>query len=195
MPSDLEADRALSERARRGDPAAWRTIYETTCDRLFALLCYQVGDRDEARDILQETYLQAFRRIGAYRAEAPLAVWLRTIALGRAIDWKRVILRRLKRTARLEDATASVEPDLHAVRFDAEDDALHQALAALSDRQRAALLLREWDGLSFHDIAGTIGCAESTARVHHARAREHMRNALRGTRHALLRADWEGLGT
>jgi RNA polymerase sigma-70 factor (ECF subfamily) len=61
MPNDLQSDRSLSDRARAGDSAAWRTIYDATCDRLFAFLCYQIGDRDEARDILQETYLQAFR--------------------------------------------------------------------------------------------------------------------------------------
>jgi len=176
--SDLESDRSLSDRARRGDPAAWREIYDATCDRLFAFLAWQVGDRDEARDILQETYLQAFRRLDTWRGEAPLAVWLRAIALGRAIDWKRVILRRIKRTARLEDASATVDADVGRVRFDSEAMALRGALARLSPHQRAALLLREWEGLDFGEIAAALGCAESTARVHHARARERMRAML-----------------
>jgi RNA polymerase sigma-70 factor (ECF subfamily) len=194
MPSDLESDRNLTERARRGDPAAWRAIYDSTCDRLFALLCYQIGDRDEARDILQETYLQAFRRLDTYRGEAPLEVWLRSIALGRSLDWKRVILHRLKRTVRLNETSALVEPDIQAVRFDSEDNALHRALGKLSHHQRAALLLREWEGLSFHEIAELLGCAESTARVHHTRARERMRTALRD-KMLPLAGDWEGQQT
>jgi RNA polymerase sigma-70 factor (ECF subfamily) len=192
MPSDLQSDQNLSERARRGEPAAWRAIYDSTCDSLFAFLCYQVGDRDEARDILQETYLQAFRRLETYRGEAPLAVWLRSIALGRSIDWKRVMLRRLKRTARLDDSSARVEPDIEGVRFDSEQGALHRALGRLSRHQRAALLLREWEGRSFHEIAALLGCAESTARVHHTRAREHMRAALRDTERPLVERDWKG---
>jgi RNA polymerase sigma-70 factor (ECF subfamily) len=195
MPSDLESDRNLTERARRGDAAAWRAIYDSTCDRLFALLCYQIRDRDEARDILQETYLQAFRRLDTYRGEAPLEVWLRSIALGRSMDWKRVILRRLKRTASLDESTARVEPDIEGVRFASEDRALHRALGKLSPHQRAALLLREWEERSFHEIAGLLGCAESTARVHHARAREHMRAALRGSERPLAERDWEGQQT
>jgi len=195
MSSDLQSDRNLSERARQGDPAAWRAIYDSTCDRLFAFLCYQVGDREEARDLLQETYLQAFRRLDAYRGEAPLEVWLRSIALGRSIDWKRVILRRLKRTARLEESSALVEPDIHDVRFDSEDTVLRRALGRLSHHQRAALLLREWEGRSFHEIAESLGCAESTARVHHARARENMRAALRGTMRPVAEGDWEGQQT
>lgn len=195
MPSDLQSDRSLSERALRGDPAAWRAIYESTCERLFAFLCYQIGDRDEARDILQETYLYAFRRLESYRGEAPLEIWLRSIALGRSIDWKRVFLRRLKRTADLDESSAVVEPDIHGVRFDSEEGALHRALGKLSRHQRAALLLREWEGRSFHEIAELLGCAESTARVHHTRAREHMRETLRGRERPLAEGDWEGQET
>lgn len=195
MPSDLQSDLMLSERARRGDPAAWRAIYDSTCDRLFAFLCYQIGDRDEARDILQETYLQAFRRLDTYRGEAPLAVWLRTIALGRSIDWKRVFLRRLKRTVGLDESRLVAEPDTQGVRFPSEDRALHRALEKLSPQQRAALLLREWEELSFGEIARLIGCAESTARVHHARAREHMRAVLRGGVHPVAERDWGGQET
>jgi RNA polymerase sigma-70 factor (ECF subfamily) len=183
MPSDLQSDRDLTERARQGDAAAWRALYDSTCDRLFSFLCYQMGDRDEARDILQETYLQAFRSLDGYRGEAPLAVWLRSIAFGRSTDWKRVILRRLKRGARLEDSGVVLEPEIHGVRFASEDHALQRALGKLSHQQRAALLLREWDELSFAEIAGLLGCAESTARVHHTRAREHMRTVLRGKEH------------
>ncbi len=195
MPADLQFDHELSERAVRGDADAWRILYESTCDRLFAFLRYQVGDRDEARDVLQETYLYAFRRLESYRGEAPLEAWLRAIALGRSIDWKRVILRRLKRTAPLGEASARVEPDLHAVRFDSEGAALRQALRELSHHQRAALLLREWEGRSFHEIAGLLGCAESTARVHHARARERMRRSLADTVRPRLEGDWEGQQT
>ena len=195
MPRDLQSDRELAERARQGDEASWRAIYESTCDRLFAFLCYQVGDRDEARDILQETYLQAFRRLSTYRGEAPLEVWLRAIAFGRSTDWKRVILRRIKRTASLSESTALVEPDIHQVRFDSEHSALYKALRELSHHQRAALLLREWEARSFREIAGLLGCGESTARVHHARARERMREALQGETHPMTRTHCEGQET
>ena len=77
-----QQDRERAQRAFAGDEAAWRAIYDSTCDRLFAFLCYQMRDRDEARDILQETYLQAFRHMDRYRGDAPLEVWKLS-----AIDW------------------------------------------------------------------------------------------------------------
>lgn len=195
MPGDLQSDRTLAERALQGDQSSWRAIYDSTCERLFAFLCYQVGDRDEARDILQDTYLQAFRRLASYRGEAPLAVWLRAIALGRSIDWKRVVLRRLKRSTALHETSAVVEAATGDVRYFSEDAALHRALARLSRHQRAALLLREWDGLGFQEIAGLLGCAESTARVHHTRARERMRIELGRDNNPLREGEWKGQQT
>lgn len=193
MPDDHRADQSLTERARSGDEAAWRTIYESTCDRLFALLCYQIGDRDEARDVLQETYLQAFRRLDTYRGEAPIEAWLRAIALARATDWKRVILRRLQRTVRIDESALRADVELPETLFESERDALRRALAGLPPRQRAVLLLREWEERSFREIAEMLGCRESTARVHHARAREHMRAALRGDEfRPLSERRWEG---
>ena len=195
MTHELESERNLIERARQGDDASWRAIYEATCDRLHAFLCFQIGDRDEAKDILQDTYLRAFQKLKTYRGEAPFEVWLRAIALGRSRDWKRVILRRLKRSATLTESSGRVESDTECVQFDAERGALYRGLSRLSYRQRAALLMREWEGRSFREIAAVLGCRESTARVHHTRAREHMRAALCGESRPTARHNWEGQQT
>ena len=88
---DCQSDVELARRAASGEDSSWQRIYDETSDRLFSFLCYQVGDDDEALDLLQETYLQAFRRLDGYRGEAPLAAWLRVIALRKAIDWKRSV--------------------------------------------------------------------------------------------------------
>lgn len=174
----VHSDWDLAQRAVGGDDTAWRLIYESTCARLFAILCYQVGDREEASDLLQETYVQACKAIGGYRAEAPLSAWLGAIALRKALDWKRGALQRIKRTVAIEEWTAAVEPDESGVGFAAEGRALRAALARLTPPQRAALLLREWEERSFAEIAAVLGCKESTARVHHLNARERMRGLL-----------------
>jgi RNA polymerase sigma-70 factor, ECF subfamily len=191
MTQDLESERELARRAGEGEEGAWRAIYDATSDRLFSLLVYQIGDRDEARDLLQETYLQAFRHLKEYRGEAPLAVWLRTIALRKAVDWKRSVLRRLKRHQPLPESLPT-EETAPEVRFDSERAALHRALRQLSSQQRAALLLREWEECSFREIAQHLGCNESTARVHHTRARARMRSLLGRELVPLSAGDWEG---
>ncbi len=192
MKTDLESDRTLARRAGTGEEESWRLIYERTCDRLFALLCFQTGDRETARDLLQETYLQAFRRISDFRGDAPIEVWLRRIAFHKAIDWKRVFLNRIKRTVALTEAAALTAPDDRAPERDSDRAALHAALARLSPKQRAVFLLREWEDRSFAEIALLVGCSESTARVHHTRARERMRAGLEGAPLAIGATDWEG---
>ncbi len=175
---DTEADRNLARRAAAGDESAWRSLYDATADRLFSLLAYQVGDRDEALDLLQETFVRAWTHLGSYRGDAPLAQWLRRIAWHLAMDWKRSALKRIKRSVELHESTAWVGPDTGHVRFASERAALNRALAKLSGHQRAALLLREWDGLDYREIAAILRCKESTVRVHHTRARERMQGLL-----------------
>jgi RNA polymerase sigma-70 factor (ECF subfamily) len=176
---DCGPDLDLARRAISGDGSAWHEIVESSCDRLFAFLCYQTGEREDALDLLQETYLAAFRRLPGYRGEAPISAWLRVIALRKAIDWKRTVLRRMKKTVALRESTLTGDPpaDLR-VHFDSERSALYRALTSLSPLQRAAFLLREWEEWSFAEIAQAIGTGEGTARVHYTRARRRLRKEM-----------------
>ncbi len=171
-------DRELAQRAAAGDEQAWREIYDRTRDRLFALLSYHIGDRDEATDVLQETYVAAVRSIHRFSGTGSLEGWLAVIALRRAADWKRRFMVRLKRTRPLEEAQGVGARDPEPVRFTGETLKLREGLAKLSDRQRSALLLRELEELSFAEIGEALGCGEATARVHHLRAREKMKALL-----------------
>jgi len=189
---DCRPDLELARRAAGGDETAWREIFDHTSSRLFAFLCYQVGNREEALDLVQETFVLAFRRLRSYRGDAPLEAWLRVIALRKALDWKRTVLRRWKRMRELDETVAAVDPTQSKVHFDSERAALGKALAQLSAVQRAVLLLREWEEWSFREIGRALGCKESTARVHHTRAREKMRRLLRGNPVSFLADDLEG---
>ncbi len=194
---ELQTDRELARMAASGDAPSWRQIYEATSDRLFSFLVFQTGDREEARDLLQMTYVAAFRHIATFRGEAPLEVWLRRIALRKAIDWKRSWLCRLKRTVplggtheHLKDTSGPLPGE--GLRFESEGRALRRALGILSGKQRAVLLLREWEERSFREIAAIVGCNESTARVHHTRACRRMRSLLNAGAVPFGLEEWEG---
>jgi len=168
-------DLALARRAAARDEAAWREIYDLTRDRLFALLSYYTGDREEALELLQETYLGAIRTISAYRGDGPLAGWFVVIALRRARDWRR----KLVRLRRKREALAAEGADEHAR---APDEyarlRLRDALARLRGRQRGAFLMRELEGMSFREVGEALGCDEATARVHFFRAKKTMQDLL-----------------
>jgi RNA polymerase sigma factor (sigma-70 family) len=176
-------DVALARRAAARDEAAWRAIYERTHDRLFALLAYHVGDREEALELLQEVYLHALAGLSRYRGEGPLEAWFAIVAIRRARDWKRKLFRKRRHAVddqelslRL-DATAPSGPDESALPL---RRLLDGALAKLPERQRAAFLLREVEDLSFKDVADALGVNEATARVHHLRARRALKELLAG---------------
>ncbi|MCK4547081.1 MAG: RNA polymerase sigma factor [Candidatus Eisenbacteria sp.] len=172
-------DRELAGRAAAGEEKAWREIYDRTRDRLFALLSYHLGNRDEAMDVLQDTFVHAIQGIHRFSGEGSLEGWLAVIAIRRATDWKRRFLPRLKRMVPFEEARAIAVANPRDVEFTGEGRRLKECLARLSHRQRTALLLREFQELSFAEIGEALGCKEATARVHHLRARERMQALLK----------------
>jgi RNA polymerase sigma factor (sigma-70 family) len=175
--SEHRQDLELARRALQGERDAWRRLYEESCQPLFNLLCYQTGDRETAKDLLQETYLTALRHLDSYRGDGPLLGWLRVIALRKSLDWRRGWARKLRRLSPLTESGA-VAPAAPEPRLAGETAAIQAALDGLPPRQRAVLLLRELEELSFREIADTLGCREPTARVHYHRAREQMRRRL-----------------
>ena len=169
-------DQELAARARGGSLTAWKEIYETTRPRLFGFLVYQVGSRDESLDILQETYLAAMSGIKGYRGEASLESWLLGIAVRRMKNWSRRCARWRKwfRPARsLDHVPGLSDPSSGIV-----GRRLQEALTALTDAQRTALLLHVWFDYSYADIAAIMRIRESTARVHAFRAKELLKRRL-----------------
>jgi RNA polymerase sigma-70 factor (ECF subfamily) len=175
---DHAQDQQLARRAAEGDERAWRKLYEMTCQPLFNMLCFQVGDREVAKDLLQDTYVVALRKLGDYRGEGSLLGWLRTIAMRRSLDWRRTFLRRLKQLKLLAAETVTTTDTAIDAHLDVSSQVFRQALGKLSARQRAALILRELQEQSFQEIALTLGCSEATARVHYHRARGAMQRLL-----------------
>jgi RNA polymerase sigma factor (sigma-70 family) len=176
MNPEASPDLELARRAAAGDEAAWRAIYVATRERLFSLLVFQMGNREEAVDALQDTYVSAIRSIGRYRGEGSLEAFMAGIALHQAQSWKRRFLAKRKRT---EPLPAAFDPP--AASDGTDPDArrrLAAALAQLPERQRRAVLLHEWMGYSFREVAGILGTSEATARVHAFRGRDALRALL-----------------
>jgi RNA polymerase sigma-70 factor (ECF subfamily) len=177
-------DQDLARRAAQGDESAWRAIYDETCQPLFNFLCFQAGDRELARDLLQDTYLKALRHLDGYRGQGSLLSWLRGIALRLCLDWRRGLGRRLRQLVSMHRDEGDLElpaPERSEAReasLSVGGRAFQAALQALSPQQRASLVLHELEDLPFAEVAREMGCAEATARVHHHRATQRMRELL-----------------
>ena len=139
------------------------------------------GDRLQAEDLAQETFVKAYRSLAAFDTTRRLSSWLFRIAHNTAID----ALRRTRTQPALAgtddarrafDAAASVESD--PVEREALGRALDAALGRLKPDQRTAIILRYEEGLPFDEIAQVLGVAEATARSHVHRGRKELSRHL-----------------
>ncbi len=161
----------IARRIRRGDRAAFDELFDRCAGRLLGFLMGMVGDRATAEDLVQETMLRVYRHIGRYRERGSFRAWIFRIAGNLALTELR---RRRYRAAQPLDAAILEIPDERAAdpeeaRAAAEREwALHAALSALADGQRAVILLRVREGMPIHEIARTLCVPEGTvkSRIH-----------------------------
>ena len=158
-------DDELIEEIGSGSDRAFETLM-----RRYRRLVYRVaygftGDRDSALDVVQETFLKVYTKLGSFRGEGKLKNWIVRIAANEAMNWKRSSLRIA--TDELEESSFS-GPDLRADGdFGARAMAgqvLARSLAALGPRHRLAIVLRYYGERSTREIADTLECSEGTAR-------------------------------
>lgn len=172
----MEGDAAWIESARRGDLAAMERLYDAHRSMVFAVGLSVCGNGSDADEVLQETFLRAFRSLGEWRGQAQFATWLYSIALRTALNWKSRFVRR-PRPAAPEEFTV---PEDRLVQRE-ELDRLSQAIEDLPVQQRLVLTLKHLKGLSLAEIAGLQGCAVGTVKsnLHHAMAK--LKDALAGS--------------
>jgi RNA polymerase sigma factor (sigma-70 family) len=161
----------------RGDSAAFRLIFERYAPLLMRAMLRGLYLREEAHDLVQQTFLQLHRARADFDAGQKLKPWVFTIAM----NLKREYFRRKKRRPeRSFDAEATLEPAvpaLGAARVDAQRT-LARALAALPADQREVIELHWFDGLEFPEVAQVVGASVSAVKVRAHRGYVRLRHAL-----------------
>jgi RNA polymerase sigma-70 factor (ECF subfamily) len=141
-------------------------LVERHSAEIFAYVWRLLRDTHDAEDCLQETFLRAYRSYGRVRAGSNYRAWLYKIATNTArSQWKR--------RTRSELHTADLEPDRQADEMSVDDRverktllvSVMRAVEALPDQQRAALIMRKYQELSYAEIAAVLECTEAAARA------------------------------
>ena len=187
-PTDWE----LVQWTRRGDREAFRSLVERYQHKVTALATGMLRNRDDALDVVQDTFTKAYQSLDRFKGESSFYTWLYRITLNQCIDHQR-------RSARLPAAplesaeTPEEAPGINAARDDAERDdplqrvheaevgqRIRQAISELTPEHRAVILLREVEGLSYEEISRALDCPKGTvmSRLHYARRQLQAR--LRG---------------
>jgi RNA polymerase sigma factor (sigma-70 family) len=170
------SDEQLMAAYRAGDQAAFRELHARWAPRIERLLRRDVVRVEDARDLVQQTFLQLHRARHDFRADARLQPWLFTIAL----NLKRQHFRRLSRRpeASVADAGAEASPQDRDPDARIDDAHVRAALNALPEAQRDVILLHWFEGLSFPEVAEIVGAKVSAVRVRAHRGYARMRELL-----------------
>ena len=175
-----DTDQQLVQRAQRGDLRAFDLLVLKYQGRIVALVSRYVSDAGEVEDVTQEAFIKAYRALGKFRGDSAFYTWLYRIAANAAKNHLVAKGRRPGADATIEDAegfdeggmvSESASPEALAMGNQLAE-VVESALSALPDELRAALMLREFDGLSYDDIADVLGCPVGTVRSRIFRARE-----------------------
>jgi RNA polymerase sigma-70 factor, ECF subfamily len=165
-------DEELVARSIGGDMESFNQLVVRWERPIYALAYRVIGREEDARDVCQETFLRAYRSINGFRGQAKFSSWLYRIALNLCRDW----IRRERRSptvqapegvdvielAAEQGPTESIE-DLVARRDVGRLVAV--AMQSLSEDQRTAIILKEYQGLTFQEIADLLGCPLSTVKT------------------------------
>ncbi len=185
---DNEIDQEIVERVRQGDTRAFDLIVRKYQHKLTSLVSRYLSDWSECQDVVQETFIRAYRALGSFRGDSQLYTWLYKIAVNTA---KNHLMSNSRRPPADDVDAADAERYDAGERLRDSDTPEHQLLRqeieqtvtatveALPEELRVAITLREVDGLSYEQIAEVMECPIGTVRSRIFRAREAIDLQLR----------------
>ncbi len=170
-------------RVAAGDRAAWRVLYLRHKDQVFGIARRHLGDDAAARDVTQEVFISVFEHARTYRPLAGFLGFLRRVTVNRCINVSAASFQ-ARREPRGEEALLAVPdegPD-PARQLEQQETAaaVHAAVAALPPRQRMAVVLSRFEGLSTQEVAAALDCSASSVESLLFRAREALARSLSG---------------
>jgi RNA polymerase sigma-70 factor (ECF subfamily) len=177
-----EESLSLIERAQGGDLAAFREIIERYSPRIHSIAYQMVGNSEDAQDIAQEVCLRLYSSLDKFDPKHSFTTWLYRVTVNLSIDYQRRSARhRHVSLDEMEDETGFEDrrprPDSRAERNELRG-VVSQLVQDLPLKQRKVFVLRDLQGFSSEEVAEILKCSPVTVRVHLARARGRIKEAL-----------------
>ncbi len=173
---------ALAERIQRGDREAFAEMVGLFQKGIFRLAYGFFHDREDALEIVQETFMRVYEKIGTYRPEHSLQSWLYRMAYNLCVDY----YRKFAKKRRLQDDFASV-PERHLAQAEGSQAlwesrrtaaSIEQAMQSLSRKQREVFVLKYRQGLKLKEVAETMAVSLGTVKALHHRALRRIRQQV-----------------
>ena len=189
MTTERDIDQLLVERIQRGDKRAFELLAAKYQRKLMRLVLRFVRDHAEAEDVVQETFIKAYRALPNFRGESAFYTWLYRIGVNTAKNYLISQSRRAPTSTENDVQEAETFEDAGRLRESSTPESIlatkqlaqtvNAAMTALPDDLRTAISLREIEGLSYDEIAEMMACPIGTVRSRIFRAREAIADKLR----------------
>lgn len=185
-----ETEERLIRRAQQGNLAAFEQLVALHDRQVLKLAFQLLSRREDAEDAYQEIFVLVFRKIGTFRFESEFSTWLYRIVVNTCINYRKKRSRQQSYSLEAsvtEDEESERSYPIAAQDIDPEQAAMNrelgqkisEAIATLSEQQRAVFVLRHFHGHKLQDIAAILSCAEGTVKNYLFRATQHMQQKLR----------------
>ena len=182
MSSDKDDDLLIVQRVQAGDKLAFNLLVNKYHRRVARLLTRMVRNQEDIEDVVQETFIKAYRAIGNFRGDSAFYTWIYRIAINTA---KNLLVTQGRRPSTLKESndgdSETFEDNAALSNIDTPEslyqtkqigEAVNEAMAALPEELRSAIVMREIDGLSYEEIAAAMDCPIGTVRSRTFRPRE-----------------------
>ena len=171
--SELYINNPLIEECKRGSISAQFTLYSQYSKAMYNLAFRMMNNREDAEDILQETFIECFRNLGTYRFESTFGAWLKSILINRCINQIRKKKIDLILVDNLPTDVAEYEEEMI---YDTKK--IFKEIEQLPDGYRIILTLYLLEGYDHTEISQILGISESTSKSQYHRAKEKLRKTL-----------------
>jgi RNA polymerase sigma-70 factor (ECF subfamily) len=174
--SSVDAERELIARAKRGDRQAFGELVRCHREGVINVVYRMCGDANLAEDAAQEAFIRAWQHLPGYQPRSPFRNWVYRIAINAARD----VIRRERETVDIDDlplVAAGASPEVAAEQAE-RGERVRQAVLALPTASREVLVLREYESLSYREIADTLAIPIGTVMSRLNYARNHLRKSL-----------------
>ena len=168
-----------SKETEETDP--FEAMYREHSRRIYTMACRIAGSPEDGEDLLQEIFLQAYRKMGTFKGESALGTWLYRLALNHCLDYVRSRRAKMDKLTDTLDAETSIEPVARRQTPIAKMD-LDRAIDRLPDGCREAFVLHDVEGFDHKEVGELLGIAEGTSKSQVFKARLKLRAMLGGRR-------------
>lgn len=185
MAYNIEEERLLIGRFKNGDAAAFDEIVEAYQRKGFAIAYNMTGNREDAKDILQEAFIKVYGNIRWFNEKSSFFTWFYRIVVNCSLDFlrkrgrKRAVFSEapLEDDSKIESSDPADSPQQTLVTEELNRQ-LEQEIERLPEKQKVCFLLKHRSGLKAREIADVLGCNLSTVKVHLFRAVNNLRNMM-----------------